>query len=98
MYQPPSYKCAPPWASNSPAAPSYFAFSPAFSSPDFFIDSYPISTPVLYALHRLIIYANMRFFTFVSLAVLAATSAPALAVPTGIQCVILRRLAPSSQR
>jgi hypothetical protein len=35
----------------------------------------------------------MRFFTFVSLAVLAATSAPALAVPTGIQCAIPRRLA-----
>jgi hypothetical protein len=30
----------------------------------------------------------MRFLTFVSLAVLAVTSSPALAAPTSVQCVI----------
>jgi hypothetical protein len=40
----------------------------------------------------------MRFFTFVSLAVLAVTSAPAFAIPTGIQCVILRYPAHYAQR
>jgi hypothetical protein len=70
-----------------------------FSLQLFFIDSYPISTTVPFqSFHRLIIYANMRFFTFVSLAVLALTSTPALAVPTGIQYVIPRCLAPSAQR